>query len=92
MGSHTRAGIGVLVVAWRLNDSSEKWDMLRPPEGISAPATALLERRSDDQWTLRFLSAYSRETVSVGLRSYPLAANFTAPIAKIAELPNVSSN
>ena len=84
MRSHTRPGIGVPVVAWRPNDNSDKWDMLRPPEGIFAPATALLERRSDDHWTLRFLSPYTRESVSVGGRSYPLAANFTAPIAKLA--------
>ena len=64
--SHTRLGIGVPVVAWRPNDNSEKWDTLRPPEGIFAPATALLERRSDDHWTLRFLSPHTRESVSVG--------------------------
>ena len=58
--------------------------MHRPPEGIFAPMTALFERRSDDQWSLRFLSPYAREDVSVGARSYPLAANFSAPVAKIA--------
>ena len=84
MRSHTRPGVGVPVVAWRANDNSDKWDMLRPPEGIFAAATALLERRSDDHWRLRFLSPYTRESVSVGVRSYPLAANFTAPIAKLA--------
>ena len=84
MRSHTRPGIGVPVVAWRPNDNSDKWDMLRPPEGIFAPATALLEGRSDDHWRLRFLSPYTRESVFVGARSYPLAANFTAPIAKLA--------
>ena len=67
MRSHTRPGIGVPVVAWRPNDNSDKWDMLRPPEGIFAPATALLERRSDDHWTLRFLSPYyQRKRVSRG--------------------------
>jgi pimeloyl-ACP methyl ester carboxylesterase len=83
--SHRRVGIGGPVVAWRPNDNSEKWDMLRPPEGISAPVTALLERRSEDQWALRFLSPYARENVTVGERFYPLAANFSAPIAKIAK-------
>jgi triacylglycerol esterase/lipase EstA (alpha/beta hydrolase family) len=84
MRSHTRAGIGVPVVTWRPNDGSDKLDMLRPPEGIFAPVTALLERRSNDHWALRFLSPYVRESVSVGGRSYPLAANFTAPTAKLA--------
>ena len=84
MRSHTRPGIGLPVVAWRPNDNSDKWDMLRPPEGISAPATALLERRLDNHWALRFLSPYRRESVSVGERSYALAANFSAPVAKIA--------
>ena len=40
---HTRAGIGVPVVAWRPNDGSGQWDGLRPPEGIAAPATAILD-------------------------------------------------
>ena len=84
MRSHARAGIGVPVVAWRPNNNSDKWDVLRPPEGIFAPATALLERRSDEHWTLRFLSPCYKESVSVGARSYPLAANLTAPIAKLA--------
>jgi pimeloyl-ACP methyl ester carboxylesterase len=84
MRSHKRPGVGVPVVAWRPNDNSEKWDMLRPPEGIFVPATALLERRSGDHWTLRFLSPYTRESVSVGARSHPLAASFTAPVAKLA--------
>jgi pimeloyl-ACP methyl ester carboxylesterase len=81
---HTRSGIGVPVVAWRPNDDSEQWDILRPPEGISVPATAMLQRRADGHWMLRFLSPYSRETVAVEGRSYPLSANFSAPIAKIA--------
>jgi hypothetical protein len=66
MRSHKRPGVGVPVVAWRPNDNSEKWDMLRPPEGIFVPATALLERRSGDHWTLRFLSPYSGKRVSGG--------------------------
>ena len=81
---HTRAGIGVPVVAWRPNDGSGQWDALRPPEGIAAPATAILDRGSKGQWTLRFLSPYRCETVTVEGRTYPLAANFTAAIAKVA--------
>jgi triacylglycerol esterase/lipase EstA (alpha/beta hydrolase family) len=84
MRSHARGGIGVPVVAWRPNNNADKWDVLRPPEGIFAPATALLERRSDEHLTLRFLSPHYRESVSVGAHSYPLAANLTAPIAKLA--------
>ena len=81
---HTRSGIGVPVVAWRPNDGSGQWDALRPPEGITAPATAILERGTDNrQWTLRFLSPDHRETVTMEGRSYPLAANFTAPTAMI---------
>jgi hypothetical protein len=43
---HTRAGIGVPVIGWRANDGSGQWDAIRPPEGIAAPATALLDRPS----------------------------------------------
>jgi hypothetical protein len=80
---HTRAGIGVRVVAWRPNDGSGQWDGLRPPEGIAAPATAILDCGSKGQWTLRFLSPYRCETVTVEGRIYPLAASFTAPMAKL---------
>jgi hypothetical protein len=83
MRCHTRADIGVPVVAWRPNDGSGQWDGLRPPEGIAAPATAILDRGSKGQWTLRFLSPYRCETVTVEERTYPLAASFTAPIAKL---------
>jgi len=80
---YTRPGIGVPVVAWRPNDGSDRWDAYRPPEGISAPATALLEQGRDGRWTLRFLSPLSRDTVSLAGREYPLAANLSAPIARI---------
>ena len=43
---HIRSGIGVPVVAWRPNDGSDQWDAFRPPEGIAAPATAMLEREN----------------------------------------------
>jgi pimeloyl-ACP methyl ester carboxylesterase len=80
---HLRPGIGVPVVAWRPNDNSDQWDMLRPPEGISAPATAVLQQRTQGEWTLRFLSPYRRQSISLAGRTHPLAANFSAPIAKI---------
>ena len=35
MRSHKRPGVGVPVVAWRPNDNSEKWDMLRPQKEFS---------------------------------------------------------
>ena len=81
---HTRSGIGVPIVAWRSNDGSDQWDTLRPPEGIAAPATAVLERGRNRQWTLRLLSPYGRDTVEMEGRNYPLAANFSAPIAKVS--------
>jgi hypothetical protein len=40
------------------------WDAFRPPEGIVAPATAVLERERDSRWTLRLLSPYRRNTVA----------------------------
>ena len=84
---HIRSGIGVPVVAWRPNDGSDQitdWDAFRPPEGIAAPATAMLERERNGQWTLRFLSPHRRNTVAAEGRTHPLAANFSAPIAKIS--------
>jgi hypothetical protein len=86
MRRHIRPGIGVPIVAWRPNDGSGEWDALRPPEGIAAPATAVLEHKRNHQWTLRFLSPYRRKTVTVEGRTYPLAANFSAPIAQVVRL------
>ncbi|HEY5704002.1 MAG TPA: alpha/beta fold hydrolase [Terrimicrobiaceae bacterium] len=80
---HVRSGIGVPIVAWRPNTGSDKWDAFRPPEGICEPATAVLDQGRNRLWTLRFLSPYRRETVEVEGRTYPLAANFSAPIAKL---------
>ena len=45
----------------------------RPPQYLIA----------EGQWTLRFLSPYRCETVTVQGRIYPLAASFTAPMAKL---------
>jgi triacylglycerol esterase/lipase EstA (alpha/beta hydrolase family) len=81
---HQRAGVGVPVIVWRTNDDSERWDALRPPEGISVPATAVLERRGENEWTLRFLSPYRHESVTAEGRAHPLAANFSAPIARLS--------
>ena len=83
---HIRSGVGVPIVAWRPNNGSGAWDALRPPEGIAAPATAVLDRRQNNQWTLRLLSPYRRETITIEGQNYPLAANFSAPIAKIVRL------
>ena len=87
MRCHTRSGIGVPVVAWRPNDGSDRWDALRPPEGIFAPATAVLAREDAGRWALRFLSPYSRETVVVEGHTYALAAHFSAPLAKLVGGP-----
>ncbi len=83
---HIRSGVGVPVVAWRPNDGSGAWDAHRPPEGIAAPATAVLDRGKNNQWTLRLLSPYRRETIPIEGQSYPLAANFSAPLAMIVGL------
>jgi pimeloyl-ACP methyl ester carboxylesterase len=83
-----RAGIGVPVVAWRPNDGTGKLDHLRPPEGIFAPMTAVLDRKSTkhgDKWTLRFLWPTDRETITFANRTVPLAADFSAPIAVLIQ-------
>jgi len=80
---YTRAGVGVPLVAWRPNDGSGRLDALRPPEGLACPVTALLDRGPTGRWTLRLLSPDTRDTATIAGREFPLAANFSAPIAMI---------
>lgn len=80
---HDRKGVGVPVLAWRENDGSGKFDQFRPPEGIYAPMTAVLERHAKDQWTLQFHASEFRDTVRLEGRVYPLAANFSAAVATL---------
>lgn len=83
-----RGGIGMPVVAWRPNDGTGRFDSLRPPEGIFAPMTAVLDRKNTkhgEQWTLRFLSPIKRETIFFANRTEPLAADFSAPIAVLIQ-------
>lgn len=86
--SQGRGGIGVPVVAWRPNDGTGKFDNLRPPEGIFASMTAVLDRKSTkhgDKWTLRFLWPIQHKTISFANRTEPLAADFSAPIAVLIQ-------
>lgn len=80
---YKRPGVGVPVVAWRPNDGSDRRDALRPPEGLTRPATAVLDRAPSGQWRLRLLSPDRHEAVTLAGRERPLAADFTASIAVI---------
>lgn len=82
---HTRPGVGLPLVAWRPNDGSGKHDALRPPEGLFAPATAVLDRAPDGRRRLRILSPAEHTTVAtLNGRAEPLAADFSAPVATLA--------
>lgn len=82
---HERPGLGLPVVAWRQNDGTGAWDSLRPPEGLFAPATAVLDRLPDGRVRLGFLNPVDHATVTVNGRSWPLAADFSAPVATLAD-------
>lgn len=82
---HERPGAGLPVVAWRRNDGSGKWDSLRPPEGLFAPATAVPDRLPDGRTRLRFLNPADHATVEVNGKPRPLAADFSAPVATLAD-------
>jgi hypothetical protein len=94
---YKRTGVGVPVVAWRPNDGSDPRDALRPPEGLTRPATAVLDRGPSGQWRFRLLSPDRYDAVTVAGRDRPLAADFTAPIAvivrraELAKLPLAES-
>ena len=80
---HVRHGFGVPVVAWRPNDGSGRLDSLRPPEGIFAPLTAVLDKPKSGPWTLRFLSPLRRDTVTFAGRQKPLASDLSATVATL---------
>jgi hypothetical protein len=82
---HTRPGVGVPVVAWRLNDGTGPLDSHRPPEGLSAPMTAVVLPQAGGKWLLRFVSPVDHASIDIAGRSVTVAADYTAPIAQLAE-------
>lgn len=82
---HERPGVGLPVVAWRQNDGTGEWDSLRPPEGLFTPATAVLDRLPDGRPRLRFFNPVDHATVHAGGGPWPLAADFSAPVATLAD-------
>lgn len=92
---YRRSGVGAALVAYRENRSeTEPMDRFYPPEGIVAPATAVLEfgarapmvvgaaRRA----TLSFYDPREVETVSIRGLDVPLQADYTTPFAYLANL------
>jgi hypothetical protein len=82
--AYKRPGVGVPLVALPPNDGSGGRDALRPPEGLTRAAIAVLDRNSSGRFRLRVLDPDRHELVVIGGREHSLAANFSAPIAVIA--------
>ncbi|WP_218280148.1 esterase/lipase family protein [Verrucomicrobium spinosum] len=82
---HTRPGVGVPVVAWRPNDGTGRLDNHRPPEGLSAPYTAVVLPAGEGRWTLRFVNPVEHSTLEIGGKAVTVAANYSAPIAQLVE-------
>ncbi|MGC4014165.1 MAG: hypothetical protein QM755_06535 [Luteolibacter sp.] len=81
---YRREGAGVPVLAWRPNDGYGKFDDLRPPEGIYTARTAVFVSASGQRRdTLQFLSPENHDSVSIGNRTWPLAADSSAPVATL---------
>lgn len=86
---YTRSGLGAALITVR-NPSGDPLDNFRPAAGQAAPATALLvfdppSRRSSRSARLLLLDPSQRRSVVDHGRSLPVAADFTAPLAYLAE-------
>jgi len=87
-----RPGVGLPILTWRENDNSGAWDAYRPLGPVFQTATAVLDIApgGGGRPRLRFFSPMQHETVFVNGREQPLAADFTALFAAMAEAgPNM---
>lgn len=71
---HARQGRGVPLIGIRRNSYRERVEALFPPEAITRPVTAVLQARSEHQVSIALQNP---------LRDESLAADFTAPLAKL---------
>lgn len=78
---HAEPGMGVplVVAARRCND--KPLCKLYPPEGVSRAATAWIDVDAQDQPRLHITDPQRDPDVVIGLRTYPLARDTTAPYA-----------
>ena len=87
--SYTRNGIGAPLIAVRENTGREPIEAFYPPEVISREVTAVMRpgrvRAGVREVEIELIGTLSHESVTVGGRREPLAADFSAPYAALLE-------
>jgi pimeloyl-ACP methyl ester carboxylesterase len=78
---HRRDGVGVPMVAIRENQGREPIETFYPPEAITRPLTAVLDRPAQREVRIRLMCPLTHDRVEVAGRAAPLAADFTVPWA-----------
>ena len=83
-------GLGVPLIATLREDCKDQVGV--PLPGIPVPVTLVSDFRFDKNTgkivcTLNYLYSRTRDTVTLGDRTFPLAADFSTPLAKAAALP-----
>jgi pimeloyl-ACP methyl ester carboxylesterase len=78
----SRSGLGAALVGVR-EQRPERADEMRfyAPRGLHAPATMTLDAANGDSVTLSLRNPLLEQSVRAGERTYPVAADFSAPLA-----------
>ncbi|MEM6454652.1 MAG: hypothetical protein AAF772_06125 [Acidobacteriota bacterium] len=82
---HRAPGLGAPLIALRENRQTRPIDRFLPPEGILAPATAMLHFDGFDRPRLALYDPRIVQTFDQGGRAWPLAHDLTAPYAYLLE-------
>ena len=82
---HRMEGVGVPMVGYRENRGREAVEKWYPPEGITRAVTAVAIPGPAGKVEIRLIDRMHAETVTIGGKHHPLAADFTVPFVTLLE-------
>jgi pimeloyl-ACP methyl ester carboxylesterase len=85
LNHHLADGIGIPMVGFRENRGREPVEKWYPPEGITRAVTAVAIPGPSGKVEIRLIDRMRTETVMIGGKRQPLAADFTVPFTRLLE-------
>jgi len=82
---YQRKGFGGALMAMRENTGREPIEKFYPPEGISRVVTAVIHPKPNRHVRIELISPLAHETVSIGGKTGPLAADFSVSWAALLQ-------